>query len=112
MACLVSPVAQFDVYQNPNVAQREVFPFLVQIQSDQLSSFSTRLIMPLQRLKLAPGALPRRLSQTVLIQGESLCLAAHFMAAIRTKMLGKPMADLAADRSLILDAVDAVISGV
>ena len=77
-------MSQFDVYQNPSIAQRVVFPFLVQIQNDQLSIFSTRLVMPLQRLKVVPGALPRRLSQTVLVEGESLYLAAHFVAAIQT----------------------------
>ena len=104
-------MSQFDVYQNPSIAQRVVFPFLVQIQNDQLSIFSTRLVMPLQRLKVVPGAVPRRLSQTVLVEGESLYLAAHFVAAIQTKMLGKPVAGLGGDRSAILDALDAVVSG-
>ena len=96
----------------PSVAQRVVFPFLVQIQNDQLSIFSTRLVMPLQRLKAIPGALPKRLSQTVLVEGENLHLAAHFVAAIHTRMLGKPVAGLLGDRSVILDALDAVVSGV
>lgn len=102
---------QFDVHQNPSVAQRNVFPFLAQIQNDQLSIFSTRLVMPLQRLKVVPSALPRRLSQTVLIEGENLYLAAHFVAAVHTKMLVRPVAGLVGDRSVILDALDAVVSG-
>lgn len=105
-------MAQYDVYQNPNAAQRAVFPFLVQLQSDQLSAFSTRLIMPLQRLKLAPGALPRRLAQKIVVEEENLHLAAHLVAAIHLRALGKPVANLKADCALFVDALDAVISGV
>ena len=102
---------QFDVYENPSVAQRVVFPFLVQIQNEQLSIFSTRRVMPLQHLKVVPSALPRRLSQSVLIEGENLYRAAHFVAAIHTKMLGRPVAGLVGETNVILDALDAVVSG-
>ena len=102
---------QFVVFQNPSVAQRNVFPFLVQIQNDQLSIFSTRLVMPLQRLKVVPTALRRRLSQTGLIEGESLYAAAHLMDPVHTKMLGRPVAGLVGERGVILDALDAVVSG-
>ena len=105
-------MAQFDVYQNPNAAQRTVFPYLVQLQSDQLSSFSTRLVMPLQRLKMATGVLPRRLAQKVLVQEEDLHLAAHLVAAIHIRMLGKPIANLKTEQSVFVDALDAVLSGV
>ena len=105
-------MAQFDVYENPNAANRAVFPYLIQIQSDQLSAFSTRLVMPLQRMKLKPDALPRRLSQPVDIKGERLYPSAHFVAAILANLLKKPVASILADRAVVLDALDAVISGV
>lgn len=105
-------MAQFDIYANPNVAQREIFPYLVQIQSDQLSGFSTRLVIPLQRMKLKPADLPRRLSQVIEVKGERLYPSAHFTAAILTNLLKKPVASISSDRTAILDALDAVVSGV
>ena len=105
-------MAQFDAYANPNVAQREAFPYFVVLQSDQLSQHSTRLCMPLARLPRAPAALPRRLTQSVLVEGERLYLAAHLCAALPAKLLKGPRLSLRAHAPAFVDALDAVLSGV
>jgi toxin CcdB len=105
-------MAQFDVYVNPTPAARAGFPYLVELQNAQLRDLPTRLVMPLQRLARPPAGLPRRLVQTVTIAGEALYLAAHQSAAMPARLLRKPIANLAAERSSVLDALDAVISGV
>jgi toxin CcdB len=105
-------MAQFDVYANPTAASRVGFPYLVVLQSDQLDHLPTRLVMPLQRLERAPGAMPRRLAQMVLIEGEPLHPAAHQCAAMPARLLRKPVATLAAEQGTLRDALDAVISGV
>jgi toxin CcdB len=105
-------MAQFDVYANPTAASRDGYPYLVVLQSDQLDHLSTRLVMPLQRLERAPGDLPRRLAQMVLIDGEPLHPAAHQCAAMPARLLRRPVASLAAEQSVLRDAIDAVISGV
>jgi toxin CcdB len=105
-------MAQYDVYANPTPGTREGFPFLVELQSPQLSSLPTRLVMPLQRLPRPPAGLPRRLVQTVTVQGEALYLAAHQCAAMPSRLLRAPVASLAASRASVLDALDAVVSGV
>jgi toxin CcdB len=105
-------MAQFDVYANPNAAQRQAFPFLVDMQSNQLSHFTTRLAMPLARLPAKPASAPRRLAQTVSIDGEALFPAAHLCAAMPARLLAKPVTSLVRDPSLLIDALDAVVSGV
>jgi toxin CcdB len=105
-------MAQFDVYVNPTPAARAGFPYLVDLQSAQLRELPTRLVMPLQRLARPPAGLPRRLVQTVTIAGESLYLAAHQCAAMPARALRKPVANLGALRIGVLDALDAVLSGV
>lgn len=105
-------MAQFDVYENPTPAARPGFPYLVVLQSDQLGHLPTRLVMPLQRLDRHPGDLPRRLSQTVVIDGERLYLAAHQCAAIPLRVLRKPVASLAGEQGTLRDALDAVVSGI
>ena len=108
----MSGVAQFDAYPNPNVAQREAFPFFVVLQSDQLSRHSTRLCMPLARLPRPPSAMPRRLTESVLIEGERLYLAAHLCAALPARLLKGPRIALRDRAALFTDALDAVLSGV
>ena len=108
----MTPVAQFDAYDNPNVAQRAAFPYLVVLQSDQLDQFSTRLVMPLARSSLLTATGPRRLGQTVDIGGERLHLAAHLCASLPSRVLKQPVASLRDQSHLIVDALDAVVAGV
>ncbi len=105
-------MAQFDVYPNPSPTQRDAFPFLVDIQNGQLSDFATRLVMPLQRLTLPPQGLPRRLSYAIQIEKQTFYLAPYFCAPILSKMLRGPVASLASEQAAVLDALDAVLSGV
>ena len=105
-------MAQYDVYANPSPQGRNGFPFLVVLQSDQLDRLPTRLVMPLQRLASAPVGLPHRLVATVQVQGEALYLAAHQCAALPARILKKPVASLARQAAAVLDALDAITSGV
>jgi len=103
---------QFDVFENPTVVQREGFPFLVVLQSDHFDQFTTRFVMPLARGKLFTRALPRRLSQTVQVKGEALYPAAHLCGTLPARVLKKPVSSLRAEARVLMDALDAVVSGV
>jgi toxin CcdB len=105
-------VAQYDVYANPNAQQRQAFPYLVELQSDQLGCYATRLMMPLARLSGVPANLPRRLTETAAVDDELFYLAAHLCAPFPVKLLQRPVASLRHDASVFVDALDAVISGV
>ena len=105
-------MAQFDVFENPNVAQRGGFPYLVVLQSGQLDQFSTRLVMPLARVPSPPASLPRRLTQPVFVQGEQLFLAAQLCAPVPAKVLKRRVVSLGDQADAVRDALDAVISGV
>jgi toxin CcdB len=105
-------MAQYDVHANPNAAQRAAFPFLVVIQSAQLDHHSTRLVMPLARLPRRPSREPRRLSMAVQVAGETLYPMPHLCAPFPAKMLRAPEASLLAESAVLLDALDAVVSGV
>lgn len=105
-------MAQFDLYANPSAVQREAFPYVVVLQSDHLDHYSTRLVMPLARLKRIPETLPRRLALTVNVDGETLHLASHLCAPLPARLLKEPLRSLRDQAPSLLDALDAVISGV
>jgi toxin CcdB len=105
-------LAQFDAHANPSATQREVFPYVVVVQHDQLDHYSTRLVMPLTRMKSPPKGQPHRLSQSVEVRGERLWLAPHLCAAVPSRVLGRPVASLRAAQHQFVDAFDAVSSGV
>ncbi len=105
-------MAQFDAYDNPSAGQREAFPYFVVLQSDQLDHYSTRMVMPLARAPSRVGDVPRRLSQPVSLLGERLYPVPHLMAALPHTLLKRPVGSLRADAAALIDALDAVVSGV
>ncbi|MFO1287165.1 MAG: CcdB family protein [Rubrivivax sp.] len=56
--------------------------------------------------------LPRRLAQTMIIDGEAFYLAAQQCAPLPANLLHRPVASVADQRAAVIDALDAVISGV
>ncbi|HSV57864.1 MAG TPA: CcdB family protein [Variovorax sp.] len=105
-------MAQFDIYPNPSKAQRTDIPWIVDIQTDLLSALQTRLVIPLALRKSLPAEAPRNLCPPVSWNGESLVALPHLAAAFRTKDLGRASGSLRSHASELVDAIDAVISGV
>ena len=105
-------MAQFEVYPNPNGRQRDGVPFLVVMQSDLLDHLPTRLVVPLVVERFNTASLPSRLSPSFRIDGRTLYLWPQQTATILARMLGTPVASLKEDQSMLLDALDAVISGI
>ncbi len=105
-------MAQFDIYQNPSLAQRTAYPYMVDIQNDMFASYVTRLTMPLQRFKTAPSNLPLRLRTPLVVGGEALYLAPQLCAAFPVRALGKVVAQVGDQQAIVVDALDAVVSGV
>lgn len=44
---------QFDVHENPSPRMRDAYPYVVDVQSDLLSSLATRMVVPLAVTTLA-----------------------------------------------------------
>jgi toxin CcdB len=105
-------VAQFDAYENPNRAQRVAFPYLVVMQSDQLSHHSTRFAMPLARMPAPPASSPHRLSRAVDVLGEVVYPSPQLSGAWPLSVLRGPVASLRSQADVLRDALDAVVSGV
>ena len=105
-------MAQYDVFSNANSVQHKVFPYVVQIQSDAFDELPTRVVIPLQRPRIALGSVPRRLGQTVVVNGEPLFLGVHFVAAVPSKILKTCVENIATQQAVIIDAMDALQSGV
>jgi hypothetical protein len=105
-------MAQYDVYKNPSALQREAYPYMVDIQNNIFANYVTRLTMPVQRFKTKPAILPRRLRTPLVIEGEALYVAPHLCAAFPVKALGRVVTQVADQQAVIVDALDAIVSGV
>lgn len=105
-------MAQWDVFVNPSPRLRDELPYVVMLQSDLLNSLATRWVAPLARDVVRRRGLPPRMSPSLHVGGESFLLVPQEAAAIDARLLKRAVANLAAESHRIVDALDAVISGV
>ena len=103
---------QFDVFENPSPRMRNVYPFVIDVQSDLLAGLPTRLVMPLAVPTLSASEIPRRLCPLLTVQGQSLMLLSFETAALDKRLLKTALTSLKDQSSEIIGALDAVLSGV
>jgi toxin CcdB len=99
-------VAQFTVYRNKSPRTRAALPFLVDVQADLLEQLQTRVVIPLAK---AAGLTKKPLSHVTPLlkfERESYVLMTPQLAGISCSDLGAAAGSLAAERQVILGAID------
>jgi toxin CcdB len=102
---------QFIAYANLGNS-RKLYPMLLNIQSDLIAETQTRLCVPLFPLKQGRSPAISMLSPIIDVDGTNYILMMPLMAGVDIKQLGKPVADLSDKRTIILSALDMLISGI
>jgi len=103
---------QFDVYDNPSPRMRDQYPFVVDIQSNLLSSLATRMVVPLAVTSLAAKELPQRLCPVFTVRRKNLMLVPFEAAPLDKRLLKTEIASIRDRASDIIAAMDAVMSGI
>lgn len=105
-------MAQFDVYANPNRRTRQTYPLLLNIQSDQISALSTRLVAPMAR-KADLGYMElTRLTPSVSHEGDEFLVLIPQLAALPARELQQPIGTLIHMRDEVIAALDFAITGI
>lgn len=102
---------QYDVFTNPSRSADDGIPYVVVIQSDLLDALATRLTMPLAVLD-PRTKVPTALCPVITVKGRRLHALAHYAAPLPAKDLRRPVANVAAQASAFVSAMDAVLSGI
>lgn len=102
---------QFDVYENPSPRMRDQYPYVVDVQSDLLSSLATRMVVPLALTSLHANELPRRLCPGFMVRKKNLMLVPFEAAPLDKRLLKKEIVSIRAHAHEIVGAMDAVMSG-
>jgi len=100
-------MAQFDVYKNTNSDTSQLFPYLLDIQNNILSSLKTRVVVPL----CSDSSPITHLNPTFIIENRTLFMATSDMAGIPLSACGDVVENLEEKRSEIINALDFLISG-
>ena len=103
---------QFDVYENPSPRMREIYPFVVDVQSNLLGALTTRMVVPLAVTTLAKKDLPLRLCPMINIKNESLMLVPFEAAPLDKRLLKEKIASVLEQSYEIIAAMDSVLSGI
>ena len=103
-------MAQYDVYANPSASAASGIPYVVVVQSDLLDALSTRLTVPLAAQE-GSTKVPTALCPVITVKGQRLHALAHFAAPLPAKTLRRPVANVTTQASVLVSAIDAVLSG-
>lgn len=103
-------MAQFDVYANPDLVQRERTPYLLDVQNSHLDRLATRVVVPLRKAEHAPLPM-RELNPACTVQGVDLVLDTAALAAIPLRGLGAPVASLRGQSGEVVAALDVLFGG-
>ena len=101
---------QYDVFDNPSPRMRDVYPYVMDIQSDLLRSLPTRMVAPLAITPLAASELPRRLCPVIVVNGKKLTLVPFEAAPLDKRLLKKSVSSAKNRADDIVAAMDAVMS--
>jgi toxin CcdB len=103
---------QFDVYENPSPRMRDVYPYVIDIQSNLLSALATRMVVPLAVTSLAPKDLPNGLCPIITVNSKALMLVPFEAAPLDKRLLKTEVASVLERAHEIVAAIDCVMSGV
>lgn len=98
------------------MAKHDVFPapgsdgWLLDVQTDLLEGLNSRIVVPLMPLPIAPMQ-AKRLNPTFEIDGVKVSMVTQYLASVREKTLGQPIANLAQHHDKITAALDMVFLG-
>ncbi len=100
-------MAQFDVYKNTNTQSNQLFPYLLNIQHDLLSSLKTRVVVP-----LCSDQTPiTHLNPQFVIENTKVFMSTADMAGVSISVCGEVVTNLDEKRSDIINALDFLVSG-
>jgi len=103
-------MAQFDVYANPMLDQRERIPFWLDLQSDHISQLDSRVIIPLRTLQ-SMGPRIEGLQPMVTVGNLNLCADVPAVASFPSRLLKNPQACISGQQHELIAALDYLISG-
>lgn len=103
---------QFDIYENPSPRMRDVYPFVVDVQSNLLSALATRMVVPLAITSLSAKDLPQRMCPIITINNRPLMLVPFEAAPLDKRLLRIEIASVLERSYEIIAAMDSVLSGI
>jgi toxin CcdB len=104
-------MTQFTIYANTSAQTKQLYPYLLALQSSLLNDLATCVVAPLAPLSQHAQSAMTRLTPIISIAGKDYLMQTQQLSAIARKQLGKTVGDASANSHEIIAAVDFLISG-
>lgn len=98
-------MARFDVYANPDSAEKKLIPFYLDVQNDHVKGLQTRVVVPLWNADLMPTR-AEELNPQFDVAGQQVVMDTPAIGAVPASILRHAVSSLAADQLRIQDALD------
>jgi toxin CcdB len=98
-------MARFDVFANPEAAERPHTPYFLDVQNDYIDGLESRVVIPL-RTEASFGPRARHLNPMLDIRGDLVVLDTAALGAVPLAELRLPLLRLASDRESVQEALD------
>jgi len=105
-------MSQFDVYENPNKKNKTIYPYIIDIQNELISSLSTRIVIPLGKFSYFNNEQISGLTPVIDYQNEKYILLTPQISSMPTNLLNNPVGTLISMRDDIIGALDFAITGI
>ncbi|HEY0209453.1 CcdB family protein [Acerihabitans sp.] len=105
-------MSQFSVYKNKSVKSNHQYPYIIDVQSDLLSDFQSRVIMPIAS-RTERNSQVKKLTPEIIINELRYVVITTSIASVDVKKLKEQDLVLQADfiRDAIVSATDTLILG-
>ena len=100
-------MARFDVYSNPDAAERKRVPFLLDIQNDHIQNLQTRVVVPLWDSALVQTPMSD-LNPVFKVGGRQVVMDTPALGAVPLAALRTTAGSLAAHQLIIQNAIDSL----
>ena len=101
---------RFDIVENPNKAQRQLYPYLLVLQHDRVTSIQSVIVAPL--VAASRGPQPGRIHPLLDVNGEQYVLLTEDLASIPRRRLGPAITSAEARHYEIIAALDMLFTGI
>ncbi len=103
-------MAQYEVYSNVDPESQGIIPYLLDVQHDLHQSLATRTIVPLVRTEIFGQAMGK-LCPPLSVLGEIVFMSTPELAGYPVRDLGPKVATMVDERTVIISAIDFLLTG-
>ena len=105
-------MSQYHIYENLNEKSKNIYPYLIDVQSTLLIDLETRIVIPLANKDKFGKGIIKNLNPIINIKKKEYIVLTQQMAGVPISQIGSSICECLSNRQEILSAIDFLITGI